>query len=151
MSNIMLYVASNDFFIARERFVSSHLISSRLVSYHLISRRCGARWSMRTESRGNSKVTRYRVTSTDRAGRPAGWPARPIAALRSGVGPRRRGLNGRRNAVKTFCHLRCNSCTTSGGYSVPYYAGATPRWHHFIYDCFDNILFHTIDHRTKLC
>jgi len=46
------------------------------------------------------------MTSTD--SRPASRPVRRSAdrRLRSGVGPRRGGLNGRRNAVKPFCHSR---------------------------------------------
>jgi len=54
------------------------------------------------------------VTSTD--SRPVGLPAAaPVRLadrrLRLGVGSRRGGLNGRRNAVKPFCHSRRNRAT----------------------------------------
>lgn len=73
------------------------------------------RWSMRARSRGNSKVARYQMTSTDVAGRPAGRSVhrsaglpvhRCSAACGQAWDPGRDGLNGRRNAVKPFCHSR---------------------------------------------
>lgn len=39
------------------------------------------------------------------------------------MGPRRGGLNGRRNAVKPFCHSRRSRARRGEGYSVPCYAG----------------------------
>ena len=55
-----------------------------------------------------SRGTKWRQSI---AGRPVG------RCLRSSVGPRRGGLNGRRNAVKPFCHSRRSRVRRGEGYS----------------------------------
>lgn len=54
-----------------------------------------------------SRGTKWRQSI---AGRPVG------RCLRSSVGPRRGGLNGRRNAVKPFCHSRRSRVRRGEGY-----------------------------------
>lgn len=69
----------------------------------------------------------YRVTSTD--SRPVGLPPVRLAdrRLRLGVGSRRGGLNGRRNAVKPFCHSRRNR--TTGAIQRRTTTAGSPRRH----------------------